>query len=153
MIQFDAAPPVPLSYPRLTALTHEEVEQARSLAYVAESNDPGRDIQRAGLDNCMAPRANDDIHDWRTRMYVIWFCYIYENFASIRRPLYAIEELILEFKAQDVIDTSDQRIATLYAGAGGWEASERIDHKEQLERLKPHYLAAIAWLSRCEHYR
>jgi hypothetical protein len=146
MIQFDAAPPVPLEYPRLAALNQEEVEQARSAGYVAESVNPEEDVQRAGLNNCTEPRARDDIRDWRTRMYVIWFCYIYESFALIRQPLYAIEELILEFKAQDVLDTPNRRIATLYAGAGGSEQSHQIDYEEELERLKPHYIAAIALL-------
>jgi hypothetical protein len=80
-------------------------------------------------------------------MYVVWFCYIYENFAVIRRPLGAIEELTSEFKAPDVIDTPDQRIATAYAGVGAEDLlppSKRLAH---LKNLKPHYEKAVLLLT------
>ena len=147
VIQFDAAPPVPLAYPRLAALTPEEIELARAAGYVAETVDPRKPVRRVGLDNCTEKGADDDLRDWRTRMYVIWFCYVYENFLIIDKPLYAIEELIFEFQAQDVLDTPNCRIASLYAGAGGWEPTSPMDRKRHVEFLRPHYEIAISLLS------
>jgi hypothetical protein len=146
MLQFDAAPAIPLKYPHLTVLTSEEVEQGRVAGYLAEIVDPREPVRRAGLDNYAELPADDDLQDWRTRIYVIWFCYVYENFLRIDKPLYAIEELILEFKAPDVLDTSDRRLATLYAGAGGWEPVSHSERARQLEVLKPHYAKAISLL-------
>jgi hypothetical protein len=147
MIQFDAAPPVPLEYPRLTALTPEEKKQARASGYLGDMIDLRAPVRRAGLDNCTELRADDDIQDWRTRMYVIWFCYVYENFLLIDKPLYAVEELIMEFKAQSVLDTPDRSLGHLYAGTGGWEPTT-LEREKELEFLKPHYTAAIALLDK-----
>ena len=146
MIRFNAAPPVPTTYSRLSALASGEIEQARAAAYVADTVDPTGPVQRAGIDNCAEPRANDDLRDWRTRMYVVWFCYVYENFSLIECPVYALEELVLEFKAQDVLDLPGRRLATLYAGAGGWEPISPAERNKQLQLLKPHYIKAIALL-------
>ena len=146
MIRFNAAPPVPTTYSRLSALASGEIEQARAAAYVADTVDPTGPVQRAGIDNCAEPRANDDLRDWRTRMYVVWFCYLYENLLVVERPLYALEELILEFKAQDVLDMPDCRLATGYAGAGGAEPILPAERRRQLCSLKPHYTKAIALL-------
>ena len=80
-------------------------------------------------------------------MYVIWFCYLYENFRSIQKPIIAIEELTMEFKDPDVIDVPDQRGATLvslYAGAK--DPIELAERKRQLELLKPNYLKGIGLL-------
>jgi hypothetical protein len=153
MIQFDAAPPVPLDYPRLVALAHGEVELARAAGYVAESVDPRQPVRRAGLDNYRERRAEDDLRDWRTRMYVIWFCYLYENFLLIDKPSYAIEELILEFQAQDVLDTPGRRLATLYAGAGGGEPTSLTKRSRQLQTLAPHYAKAITLLDNWNTHR
>jgi hypothetical protein len=118
MIQFGAVPPVPIDYPRLTALTLREIDEARISGYVAEVVDPRDPVRRPGLNNYNDPFPLDDFHDWRTRMYVVWFCYVYENFCIVNKPLHAIEELILEFKGLDMIDV---RLASLYAGAGSAE--------------------------------
>jgi hypothetical protein len=152
MIEFEAIPAVPLAYPRLAALTPDETALARAAGYVAESVDPHAPVQRAGLNNYYEDRAEDDIRDWRTRMYVVWFCYLYENFLEVDRPLYALEELILEFQAQDVIDTPGHRLATGYAGAGGAEPSLLDERRRQLRLLEPHYAKAVAllddWIAR-----
>ena len=79
-------------------------------------------------------------------MYVVWFCYVYENLSLIGRPLYALEELILEFKAQDVLDLPGRRLATLYAGAGGAEPISPAERNKQLQLQKPHYTKAVAIL-------
>jgi hypothetical protein len=145
MRQFDAAPPVPLDYPRLAALTHGELELAQAAGYVAEKVDPQKPVRRAGLDNLGEPPPEDDLRDWRTRMYVIWFCYVYENFLAIAKPLYAIEELITEFRPE-VLDTPDVRLATAYAGAGARDPISIAVRKTQLQVLEPHYIKAIALL-------
>jgi hypothetical protein len=146
VIQFDAAPPVPSRYPRLNALTPTEIKQARVAGYVADEVDPSSSVRRAGIDNYAEPRADDDLRDWRTRMYVVWFCYVYENLSLIGQPLYALEELVLEFKAQDVLDLPGRRLATLYAGAGGHEPISSVDRSKQLHLLRPHYAKAAALL-------
>ncbi|HLY44429.1 MAG TPA: hypothetical protein VKQ73_02525 [Stellaceae bacterium] len=151
MIQFDAAPPVPLDYPLLRALTPGEIGLARAAGYVADGVDPGAPVRRAGRDNCTEPSPDNDLRDWRTRMYVIWFCYVYENFAVIAKPLSAIEELILEFKASDVIDIAPELgrvtvLGSLYAGAGGWEPTTPAQREWHIRELRPNYLKAISLL-------
>lgn len=148
MIQFDAAPAVPLDYPRLTALTTAEIEQARLAGYLASVAYAREPVRRAGLNNYTEPRADDDLQDWRTRMFIIWFCYIYENFLLIHQPCYAIEELILEFKAPGALDTLGRRLGTLYAGAGGSEPTSPAERTRLLQLLRPHYAVAIALLDR-----
>jgi hypothetical protein len=93
-----------------------------------------------------APAPADDLRDWRTRAYAIWFCYVYENFLIIDKPAYSVEELILEFQSPDVLDTPGARIATLWAGAGGSEPSSRSVRLRHVEALRPHYLKAVALL-------
>jgi hypothetical protein len=147
MKQFDAAPPVPLDYDRLRALSPIEIALARDASYVAATVDPVLPVQRAGLDNCAEPRPDEDLRDWRARMCVVWFCYVYENLLRIDKPLYAVEELILEFKAIETIDVPNHRLTTFYAGAGGWEptsVSERMRHREL---LAPHYAKAVLLLA------
>jgi hypothetical protein len=146
MIQFDAPPPIPSAYPRLSALTSAETKKARDAGYIADEVDPRSSVRRAGINNYVEPRADDDLRDWRTRMYVVWFCYVYENLSLIERPLYALEELVLEFKAPDVLDMPGRRLATLYAGVSGAEPISPAERNKQLQLLKPHYIKAIALL-------
>jgi len=78
-------------------------------------------------------------------MYVAWFCYVFENFERIRRPRYAIEELILEFKGQSVLDTPQCSLPQIYAGAGGWDLTgEELVRQKKL--LQAHYDIALALL-------
>ena len=79
-------------------------------------------------------------------MYVVWFCWVYEEFLLIGKPAYAIEELIMEFKAPEVIDLPDRRLGTLWAGAGGWEPTAMAERDSLLGSLKPHYLKAVGLL-------
>jgi len=60
------------------------------------------------------------------------------NFCVIRMPLMAIEELILEFKAPNVLDTPDRRIASLYAGAGAEDPISEPERASEVQELKPH---------------
>ncbi len=146
MIRFAAAPPVPTDYPRLRALSAEELGLARSCGYVADAADPASPVDRAGRDITFDPVPGDSLEDWRVRMYVIWFCYIFENFDVIRRPMGAIEELILEFRASEIIDIPGRRLGTLYAGAGSSDPLRKSTAVLQMERLRPHYLKAVARL-------
>jgi hypothetical protein len=146
MIRFDAAPAVPVDYHRLRVLTVEEIERARSAAYVADVSDPREPARRGGLNNYPRPYFDDDIFDWRLRMYIVWFCYIYENLSLIRKPLGAIEEILWEFKAPEILDLPGRRLASLYAGAGTAALSAH-DLKNQLEYLKPHYDKACCLLA------
>jgi hypothetical protein len=143
VIQFDAAPPVQADYPLLAALTKREIDLARAAGYVADDVDVREPILRRGLNNYDAPPAGEYLDDWRTRMYVIWFCFLIKHFLVIEKPLYAIEELVLEFKGLDAID---QRLAHLYAGVGGGPPISVAERERQLELLKPHYIKAKALL-------
>jgi len=144
VIQFDAAPAIPSDYPRLRhALSDEEINRAREAGYVADGMDLQIEVRRAGLDNCGELPPLDDILDWRIRVYVVWFCFIYENFLTILKPMGAIEEIILEFKAPNVLDTADRRLGTLYAGAGSEDPLPTSRLNAQLEELRPQYDRAI----------
>lgn len=145
MIEFDAAPAIPLNYHRLRALSPEEIQLARSSGYIAQSVDPSDPVRRTGIDNYSQPLLGD-IRDWRTRVYIIWFCYIYENLDKIAKPFEAVEEIIMEFRAPDVIDMPGRRLGTLYAGMGGTNPASVSERKHSQERLKPHYDKALALL-------
>jgi len=95
MRQFDATPLVPLSYPRLEVLTKDEIKLATAASYVAETSDPGEPVRRNGLDNYDWPYLDDDLSDWCIRMYVVWFCYLYESLYLIHKPMGSIEELLM----------------------------------------------------------
>lgn len=147
MIRFDAALPVPADYPRLQLLSADELTQARAYGYVADKVDPAAPATRAGRDITYDPLPGDTFDDWRARMYVIWFCYIFENFAVIQRPMGAIEELILEFRADESIDIPGRRLASLYAGAGAADPLTEAEMKTQIEKLQLHYIKAVLLLA------
>jgi hypothetical protein len=46
-----AFPPVPIDYPRMSALSAEEIEMARTYGYIADFVDPSADATRPGSDN------------------------------------------------------------------------------------------------------
>jgi hypothetical protein len=48
VIQFDAAPAVSISYPRLKALNSSEIDRARASGYAADDVDPKAPVRRAG---------------------------------------------------------------------------------------------------------
>jgi hypothetical protein len=52
MIQFDAAPAIAADYPRLCALTEDEIELARAAGYITDSVNLTEPVRRAGIDNC-----------------------------------------------------------------------------------------------------
>lgn len=144
MIRFDAAPAIPANYQRLRVLTLGEIDQARSFAYIADTEDPSASIGREGVDYSLV-FPDYDITDWRIRIYIVWFCYIYENYNIIQSPDGAIYELILEFKAPDIVDISGRRLGTLYAGAG-YQPLTEYERKREIELLKPHYEKALRLL-------
>ena len=146
MLTFEAAPAVPIDYARLAALSHEEIRLAVAASYVSPRVDPRDPVGRQGLVASFNNIPADDIADWRTRMYVIWFCYLFENFFFLSMPLYALEELILEFRAPTVIDYEGNRLATDYAGAGGSEPISDPEHQRQHQWLRPHYDKALSLL-------
>lgn len=147
MIRFDAAPPVPADYPKLQLLSADELTLARAYGYVADKVDPAAPVARAGRDITYDPLPGDTLDDWRVRMYVIWFCYIFENFAVIESPMGAIEELILEFRADENIDIPGRRLASLYAGAGAADPLAAAEMKAQIEELQLHYIKAVLLLA------
>lgn len=147
MIRFHAAPAVPADYPRLQSLSPDEIGQARPFGYVADTVNPAAPVERAGRDITFDPLPGDTLDDWRTRMYILWFCYIYENLAVIQCPMGAIDELILEFRALEVIDVPGRRLASLYAGVGWSDPLTASELKAQTEELHPHYAKAVALLA------
>jgi hypothetical protein len=150
MIQFDVAPPVPSDYHRLGVLTPEEIENARSAAYVADGIDPLSPVCREGLNNYDDPYLGDNIFDWRVRMFIIWFCYLYENFSLIHNQLGAIEEILLEFKVPGIVDLPGRILSTMYAGSFYGDLPDD-GVAFQLGLLKPHYEKGIELLEQFRH--
>ena len=142
MKRFNGVPVIPANYPRVRVLTEDEIDQARSFAYVAGTSDPRTPARREGADTSLAPYHSYDISDWRIRIYIVWFCYIFQNYNLIHDPRTAICELILEFKAPDIVDLACSRLASLYSGAGISPLSD-YERKSDIEYLKPHYEKAI----------
>jgi hypothetical protein len=147
VIQFDAAPAIPTDYTKLLeALSVEEIGLARAAGYVVDRTDPRSNVRRAGLDNLGQQVTRSDIRDWRTRIYTVWFCYIYENLLNIADPMGAIEEIILEFGAPGVLDIAGHRLGTLYAGAGSSDPLAASELQVQLEKLRSHYARGVELL-------
>jgi hypothetical protein len=142
MKRFDCIPAIPNNYHRLQSLTMAEVNQAYSFSYVADSDDPSEPVIREGIDTSLVPYPGDAVSDWRVRIYLVWFCYIYENLNVIQNPNGAIDELVYEFQGIDIIDLPGRRLATLYAGTGHTPLSDD-ERKRETEFLKPHYEKAI----------
>ncbi|HWT97780.1 MAG TPA: hypothetical protein VN229_09185 [Terriglobales bacterium] len=147
MLRFDCAPAVPAGYAKLMFLSPGELDLARLHGYVG---DPGGDICRAGEDASDLPLPTNVLSDWRCRLYIIWFCYLYENLAAMPRPMGAIEELVLEFKAPVILDFRGRRIGALYAGAGADDPLLPEDLARELKALAPHYRLALSLLGSIE---
>lgn len=143
MIRFDAAPAIPVDYRLLQALSADEIKLARQAGYVADSTNPSEEVSRAGIDiDRLEEYMPDDtsLSDWRIRAYVVWFCYIFENIRSIRRPISAIEELVYEFRAPSNLDFAASRIAGLYAGVGASDLErDEIEFRGMIAHLELHY--------------
>jgi hypothetical protein len=145
---------MPAGYAKLMFLSPGECGFARSHGYIGDHGDPGGDPGQAnghaGLDASDLPLATNLLSDWRTRLYIIWFCYLYENLGALPRPMGAIEELVLEFKAPAILDFRGRRIATLYAGAGADDPLSPEDLARELKALAPHYRLALSLLGSIE---
>lgn len=141
--KFHALPPVPETYKHLKAFTAAELMQAYNLGYI-EKNGQTKDDVDCDYDTITA----DDMKDWRTRFSTVWFCFVFENLLNIEHPSYAIEELILELKATDIIDVLNRRLATLYAGAGGSPVPDLEKRKQDHLWLQPHYDFALSLLNK-----
>ena len=151
MLHFDAAPPIPTSYKRLSALNSSELAEAVRRGYVAENPHPSADVSRQGLDSSQTGVTQHDVQDWRARIYAIWFCYLYEHLKEIRRPLYAIEELFLEFQTNLLNGgRALPGLAQLYAGAGGWQNPTAAELDQHLQRLRVYYDTALGLLESYE---
>lgn len=146
MLTFDSAPAIPETYAKLRLLSATELAAALADGYVERNVDPSQPVRRAGKDFGDQPLPTNNIADWRTRIYIIWFCYIYEHLHVLHSPLGAIEELILEFKAPAILDTANCRLATEYAGASNADPLFGEKLRLALEHLKPHYDLALKLL-------
>ena len=146
MNSFIAAPPVPNSYSRLSALNEEEIAEARRYGYVPDSVDPSGPVGRPCSDPLQhtseMTKHGNNIRAWRARMYLIWFCYLFENLHTLRRPLYAIEELFLHFQTNILDD-----LAQMYAGAAAWESDPHFDINQAKSRLHRYYAKALDFLA------
>lgn len=148
MIEFNAAPPVPLTYLRLlAALTRAEITEAMRLGYVAADVDPSSPVHHNNAFNVYSPIATG-LEDWRNRMFLIWFCYLFENFFVLQKPLAAIEEIILELEGGPIaFDAEMPRLASLYAGAAAREPLSRADLEREQAFLTPYYQNAVKQLN------
>ena len=146
MIKFTSLPAIPANYPRLDALTPSEVSLARADGYIEDEVNVSEPVNRAGVDFSFQPLTTRDLGNWRTKVYLIWFCFVYENLSTMRKPMGAIEELITEFKAPDILDTGYTRLGSLYAGAGAADPLTSGDLQQEIVRLKTHYDRAVELL-------
>jgi hypothetical protein len=69
--------------------------------------------------------------------------YVYEHWFEIARPLFAVEELILEFLSCGLIDTPDCDLAAYYAGAASCEPVSPPVRRSHHDHLAPHYRKAV----------
>jgi hypothetical protein len=147
MRQFTSAPAIPVGYTRLRlALSADEVALAYQHSYVADTVDPSALVNRSGYDYSFNPPAEDDVKDWRTRIFLVWFCYVYENLRALKEPMGAIEELILEFQAPEILDPPGARLATYYAGAAARDPISTQELEQEVKYLAPHYRNALLLL-------
>jgi hypothetical protein len=93
----------------------------------AQASDPRAPVLYACADPMCCTREvtaqGNDMRFWRSRMYVVWFCYVYENLAAIPRPVFAIEERFLHFQSNLLGE-----LAQPYAGAGACD--ENLSQEE-----------------------
>lgn len=85
----------------------------------------------------------NDLRAWRGKLYLIWFCYIFENLQAVRRPLYAIEELFLHFRSNLIDD-----LAQMFAGCGAWD--EKITPEDWVRiypKLQRYHARAVGLLA------
>jgi hypothetical protein len=138
MDQFKAAPRIPANYQKLDTMKPDEIEVAKQAGYITTELEVSKSINRLGNGACLdQPPAH--MQDWRLRICLIWFCYIYENLKQIRRPMGAIEEILVEFRFPEQIDLPNSRLGTLYAGAFAWDPLNLGELERHLEYLRPHY--------------
>ena len=143
MIRFTSLPAIPANYPGLDVLTQSEVGLARADGYVEDESNVSESVNRAGVDFSFQPLTPGDLGNWRTKVYLVWFCFVYENLSTMRKPMGAMEELVSEFKAPDILDIGDIRLGSLYAGAGAADPLASCDLQKEIVRLKPHYTRAV----------
>ena len=145
MSNFERAPKIPCDYMRLNVLSPDELTMAVTARYVAGPIRDGSELV-GKVDAHDYRKAEDNLIDWRTRIYVVWFCYIYENMMRIDTPLEAIETIVSEFRAPSVIDTPGRGLGALYAGMGATNPVSGAQRERHIQLLKPHYDKAIALL-------
>jgi hypothetical protein len=114
--------------------------------YVQDSVDPSELVSRAGVDFSDQPLTPNDLDNWRAKFFLIWFCFIYENFQALAKPMGAIEELVMEFKAPSILDLENARLGSMYAGASASDPLTPDELQREAVCLKPHYEAAVALL-------
>jgi hypothetical protein len=144
MITFNAAPSVPRSYTRLSsALSRQEIEEAVRLGYVAEHTEPSEPVHNEKAFNVQS-RSGPGLDDWPNRLFLVWFCYLFENLGVVQRPLAAIEEIILELGGGPAdLDAGVPRLASLYAGAAAREPLSSAELAREREFLEPYYRNAL----------
>ncbi len=147
MLQFNGATAIPIGYQRLTALTHAEIEESRRRGYIELDVNPFARVKRKGIDIYQTDLPAEDVCVWQTRVFLVWFCYVYENFIILAEPLYAVEELVLEFRGPEILDKPQKRLATLYAGAGGEKTPLLEERLRELISLAEHYQTAVDLLT------
>lgn len=147
MILFEYAPAVPATYERLiAALTPSEQEEAIRSGYVARR--PKYDFLPAGAGSFGKHfTVSSEVNDWRNRMLLVWFCFIFENLKQIRNPAAALEEVLFELQGgPSGLDEGLIPLSTVYTGAAAWEprSPDILDREESV--LRPYYENAVRLL-------
>lgn len=147
---FERLPAIPGDYPRLSALTDRELDLMRRSAYLGSSDGAIRSLPRAGIELGPSHPCLQAPNDTCGRIFIVWFCFLYERFMTLEAPLAALEELVLEFGAPSMLDTPDCALGQDYAGAAGAEPVSDEERARHRRWLAPPYAKAVDLLHRSQ---
>lgn len=144
METFYAAPAVPSDFHLVSAvLSDDEIKQAQNAGYIRANSNVGDELPRGGID-VLTDEPPVDIDDWRIRMFLIWFMYIFETMDILEKPMGALEEVLWEFKAPDILDLPGRKhLAALYAGAWDFDPLSTSEIERERSFLLPYYQKAL----------
>ena len=144
MSLYPETPRVPVNYPRLNVLSQQELSEAIKFGYVKSNLPPSHPEGAAPCSEV----GSDELQDWRMRMYILLFAYVYEAFFEIEKPLRAIEDLFLEFRTNILNGDQAWGLAQDYAGAGAWNPTQD-ELKRAHSDLRQYYDRALDLLRSC----
>tara|TARA_R110002110_G_scaffold286844_2_gene501163 strand:+ start:64 stop:549 length:486 start_codon:yes stop_codon:yes gene_type:complete len=157
MSLFKDTPTIPTDYQRLIdALSQDEIASAITAGYIAKEMTASPLVTNSitlSTELSLPDNIPDTLDDWRNRIFLVWFCFIYEKFTHLPRPLCALEDVFLELQGgPSEFDRHLSRMCELYAGCGAWELEEverANGYQRHTDFLLPYYQSAIHLLESC----